>query len=266
VLPDLLDPSRSDTVEPILDRPSNPRLGHGSGPTQAQRTAAPEVFGNIFIGIAGMIGAGKSTLAKALGDHLGIDTYYEPVADNEYLADFYRDTARSLKDPGASTGVAFAMQCYLLNRRFQQHQEIIWRQRSAVQDRTIYEDSIFAKMLAKSGVMTDRDYRTYVQLFRNMSNFMCKPSVIVFLDVSPESSAERIRARSRDVESKIELGYLNALYDGYQEFIENISKVIPVIRIDYERFATAEEMAEVIKREYLDASFLRRVTAFDPAR
>ena len=242
---------------PTPTSPTSP-AGHaviaaGSGPTRA---AAPEVFGNIFIGIAGMIGAGKSTLAKALGDHLGIDTYYEPVADNEYLADFYRDTSR----------YSFAMQVYLLNRRFQQHQEIIWRGKSAVQDRTIYEDSIFAKMLAKTGLMDDRDYRTYVELFRNMSNFMCKPSVIVFLDVSPESSAERIRSRSRDVESKIELGYLQALHDGYQEFVENISKVIPVIRIDYERFATAEEMAEVIKREYLDASFLRNVTRFDPTR
>jgi len=245
--PELLDPTaRTVGRHPLAD---------GSGPTNA-RAAAPDVFGNIFIGIAGMIGAGKSTLAKELGDHLGIDTYYEPVADNEYLTDFYRDTAR----------YSFAMQVYLLNRRFQQHQEIIWRGRSAVQDRTIYEDSIFAKMLAKTGLMDERDYRTYVQLFRNMSNFMCKPSVIVFLDVSPESSAERIRSRSRDVESKIELGYLQALYDGYQEFIESISKVIPVIRIDYERFATAGEMAEVIKREYLDASFLRRVTAFDPAR
>jgi hypothetical protein len=46
--------------------------------------------------------------------------------------------------------------------------------------------------------------------------------------------------------------------------VNNISKVIPVIRIDYERFATAEEMAEVIKREYLDTSFLRQVTRFDP--
>ena len=101
--------------------------------------------------------------------------------------------------------------------------------------------------------MDERDYRTYVELFRNMSNFMCKPSVIVFLDVSPEASAERIRARSRDVESKIELDYLQALYDGYQEFIASISKVIPVIRVDYERFATAEEMADVIQREYLDA-------------
>lgn len=224
-------------------------------PTSA-RGAADDVFSNIFIGIAGMIGAGKSTLAKELGEHLGIDTYYEPVADNAYLEDFYRDTK----------SYAFAMQVYLLNRRFQQHQEIIWRGRSAVQDRTIYEDSIFAKMLAHTGLMDDRDYRTYVQLFRNMSNFMCKPSVIVFLDVSPAASAERIRMRNRDVEAKIELGYLQALYDGYQEFIESISKVIPVIRVDYERFATAGEMAEVIKREYLDASFLRRVTAFDPTR
>ena len=211
---------------------------------------------NAFIGIAGIIGAGKTTLAKALGEHLQLDVHYEPVIDNEYLDDFYRETRK----------YAFAMQIYLLNRRFQQHQEIIWRGKSAVQDRTIYEDSIFAKMLAKTGLMDERDYRTYVDLFRNMSNFMCKPSVIIYLDVSPEASAERIRMRSRDVESRIPLDYLKALHEGYQDFVESISKVIPVIRVDYERFATAEEMAEVIKREYLDASFLRQVTRFDPAR
>jgi len=231
-------------------------LAEGSRPTSTVRGQAPDVFGNIFIGIAGMIGAGKSTLAEALGKHLGIDCYYEPVADNEYLADFYRDTAR----------YSFAMQVYLLNRRFQQHQEIIWRGRSAVQDRTIYEDSIFAKMLAKTGLMDERDYRTYVDLFRNMSNFMCKPSVIIYLDVSPADSAERIRMRSRDVESQIPLAYLEALHEGYEEFIASISKVIPVIRVDYARFATAEEMAEVIRREYMDVSFLRQVTRFDPAR
>jgi len=218
-------PTENPATPPVL-------IADGSGPRR-QQVATPEVFGNIFIGIAGMIGAGKSTLATALGKHLGIDTYYEPVADNEYLEDFYRDTAK----------YSFAMQVYLLNRRFQQHQEIIWRGKSAVQDRTIYEDSIFAKMLARTGLMDQRDYKTYVELFRNMSNFMCKPSVIIFLDVSPEGSAERIRMRSRDVEQKIELGYLQALYDGYQEFVDSISKVIPVIRVDYERFATAEEMA-----------------------
>ncbi len=207
----------------------------------------------IFIGIAGMIGAGKSTLARSLGEHLGIDVYYEPVENNEYLADFYRDTKR----------YSFATQIYLLNRRFQQHQEIIWRGRSAVQDRTIYEDSIFARMLAATGLMDERDYRTYVTLFRNMSNFMCKPNLIVYLDVTPERSRERIGARGRDVESGITLEYLQALYRGYQDFVAEISRVIPVIRVDYDRFPTVEEMARVIMREYLDHSFLREVARFD---
>lgn len=215
-----------------------------------------EHYENLFIGIAGMIGAGKSTLAKALGEHLEVDVYYEPVADNEYLADFYRDTRH----------YAFAMQIYLLNRRFQQHQEIIWRDRSAVQDRTIYEDSIFAKMLAQSDLMDERDYRTYVELFRHMSNFMCKPNVIVYLDVPPELSLERIRSRGREIESNVSLEYLQALYQGYEDFVEDISRTTPVIRVDYQRFATAEEMAEVIRREYLDHSFLREVTRFSPTR
>ncbi len=213
-------------------------------------------FENLFIGIAGMIGAGKSTLAGALGEHLEIDVYYEPVQDNEYLEDFYRDTAR----------YAFATQIYLLNRRFQQHQEIIWRGRSAVQDRTIYEDSIFAKMLAKTGLMDERDYRTYQQLFRHMSNFMCKPNLIVYLDVEPERSMERIQHRGRGMESGISLEYLKALYAGYEDFITDISKVIPVIRVDYDRFATADEMAQVIESEFLDHSFLREAVRFDPAR
>ncbi len=215
-----------------------------------------EHFENLFIGIAGMIGAGKSTLATLLGKHLEIDVYYEPIADNEYLEDFYRDTPR----------YSFATQIYLLNKRFQQHQEIIWRDRSAIQDRTIYEDSIFAKMLVESGLMDERDYRTYVELFHHMSNFMCKPNVIVYLDVTPERSLERIAARGRSMEEGISKEYLAALYRGYEEFIADISRVIPVIRVDYDRFATAEEMAEVIRRDYLDHSFLREATRFSAAR
>ncbi len=207
---------------------------------------------NLFIGIAGMIGAGKSTLATSLANHLGIKAYYEPVENNEYLEDFYRDTAK----------YSFQMQVYLLTRRFQQHQEIIWRGESAVQDRTIYEDSVFAAMLAESGLMEERDYRTYVQLFRYMSNFMCKPNVIVYLDVTPERSMERIQMRSRNVESGISMDYLKNLYRHYQKFIEEISRVIPVISVDYDRFATAEEMARVIQSEYLAHSFKRSVTLY----
>lgn len=213
-------------------------------------------YDRLFIGIAGMIGAGKSTLATALGEHLSIDVYYEPVKDNEYLEDFYRDTAR----------YSFATQIYLLNRRFQQHQEIIWKGRSAVQDRTIYEDSVFAKMLVGLGLMEERDYRTYQSLFEHMSNFMCRPNVIVYLDVTPERSMERIQMRSRGVESGISMDYLKALYQGYEDFIADISRSTPVIRVDYDRFQSVEDMANVIQREYLDANFLREVTSFSPGR
>ena len=95
---------------------------------------------------------------------------------------------------------------------------------------------------------------------------MCKPNVIVYLDVSPERSMERIRERNRDVESGITIEYLSALYQGYEEFIADISRIIPVIRVDYDRFATAEEMTRVILDQYLNQSFLREATRFDPTR
>ena len=58
----------------------------------------------------------------------------------------------------------------------------------------------------------------------------------------------------------------HGLLKGYREFIDDISRVLPVVRVDYDQFATAEEMAEVIHREYLTHSFLREATRFDPTR
>lgn len=209
----------------------------------------PNSLQDLFIGIAGMIGAGKSTLATALGKHLDLPVYYEPVQDNEYLADFYRDTAK----------YAFSTQIYLLNRRFQQHQEIIWRGGGGVQDRTIYEDAVFAKTLVDQGLMEERDYRTYLNLFKHMSNFMCRPNLIVFLDLSPETSMERIKMRSRDVESNIPMDYLRTLHAEYKTFIENISRTVPVIKVSWEQFHDVEEMAAMIEQEFFKGSFLREV-------
>jgi deoxyadenosine kinase len=209
----------------------------------------PNSLQEVFIGIAGIIGAGKSTLATALGKHLDLPVYYEPVADNEYLEDFYQDTAK----------YAFSTQIYLLNRRFQQHQEIIWRGGGGVQDRTIYEDAVFAKTLVDQGLMEERDYRTYLALFKHMSNFMCRPNLIVFLDLSPETSMERIKMRSRDVESTIPMDYLRTLHAEYQTFIKNISRTVPVIKVSWEQFRDVEEMAKMIEKEYFKGSFLREV-------
>ncbi len=210
---------------------------------------------DLFIGIAGLIGAGKTTLATALGEHLGLPVYYEPVADQEYLADFYRDTAR----------YSFSTQIYLLNRRFQQHQEIIWRGGGGVQDRTIYEDAVFAKTLVDQQLMEERDYKTYLALFKHMSNFMCRPNIIVYLDLSPESSLERIAQRNRDIESGISLEYLTALRAEYEAFIHDISRRIPVVRVNWEQYRDADEMARVIREQYLDTTFLREVS-WSPAK
>ncbi len=218
-------------------------------PFPSRETGKGSPLDRLFIGVAGIIGAGKTTLATALGEHLGLDVHYEPVVDNEYLDDFYRDTRR----------YSFAMQIYLLNRRFQQHQEIIWRGRGGVQDRTIYEDAIFAKTLRDMELMDPRDYDTYVALFRNLSNFMCRPHSIVYLDVTPERSLERIRARNRPCEAGITLEYLQRLHDGYEEFLREISLLIPVLRVQWNEFWDVEPLARAITREYRQGSFLREV-------
>jgi deoxyadenosine kinase len=208
-------------------------------------------LGKAFIGIAGLIGAGKTTLATALGEHLNLEVHFEPVIDNEYLDDFYRETAR----------YAFPMQIYLLNRRFQQHQEIIWRGNGGVQDRTIYEDAIFAKTLRDQGFMDQRDYETYLALFRHMSNFMCRPHVIIYLDVAPETSLARINERDRSCESTVSLEYLQQLYDNYEEFVVEIARLIPVLRVKWEEFIQVDALANTITKEYNRGSFLREITS-----
>lgn len=210
-------------------------------------------FDNVFIGISGLIGAGKSTLAKALGESMNLPVYYEPVIDNVYLEDFYKDMKT----------YAFPLQIFLLNKRFKQQQQIIWHGQGGVLDRTIYEDGVFARMLRDSGHLDERDYRTYMELFQNMSNFMQKPNIIVHLDVTPEESFRRIKMRARSCESSVPLEYLTALHAAYEVFIKDISRVIPVIKVDYQRFRTSEEMAKLIKTEYAKIANIRSVTFND---
>lgn len=75
-----------------------------------------------------------------------------------------------------------------------------------------------------------------------------KPNLIVHLDVTPEESKRRIDMRQRECESTISLEYLSRLHGAYEAFVEDIARIIPVIRVNYEKFRTADEMADMIVR------------------
>ena len=154
---------------------------------------------------------------------------------------------------------AFPLQIFLLNKRFKQQQQIVWNGQGGVQDRTIYEDTVFAKMLWTSGCMNERDYRTYLELFNNMSHFMKKPNIIVHLDVSPEESLRRIKMRNRGCENGMSIEYLKALHKAYDEFIADIARVIPVIKVEYSKFHDVDKMVEAIKEQYESIANVKEV-------
>lgn len=175
-------------------------------------------------------------MSAALSEKLGLPLFREPVETNPYLPLFYENMA----------AYAFPMQIFLLNERFRQQQQIIWQNKGAVQDRSIYEDGVFATMLHDAGLMSDLDYTTYKALFANISNFMKRPTLLVYLNVSPAEAWRRIRVRGRTCELGITLEYLEQLHAAYTRFIDEISLTVPVLRVDYETYRSWEEMAEGI--------------------
>ena len=88
---------------------------------------------------------------------------------------------------------------------------------------------------------------------------MKKPNIIVHLDLTPEESVRRIRMRNRECEAGITVEYMTSLHAAYESFISDIARVIPVIKVDYSRFRTAEEMAVMIRHEYTKIANIRHV-------
>lgn len=205
----------------------------------------------MHIAITGNIGAGKTTLAHQLAGHYGWDVLYEAVDDNPYLADFYADMPRW----------AFNLQVFFLNSRFAQVKQIMAvreanalhpnQHRTVVQDRTIYEDAaIFARNLADSGQMSDRDYRTYLGLFDNMMSLVQPPDLMLYLRADLPKLRGQIDKRGRDFEKTIADDYLLSLNRLYEDFVANyrIGKllIIDVNQLDYA--TRPADFAEIIRR------------------
>lgn len=185
----------------------------------------------MYIGIAGNIGSGKSTMAQLLADKFGFRIFKENNEENPYLLDFYADMTRW----------ALNLQVYFLSRRFKSTQRAIWSQDLVVQDRTIYEDVyIFAENLRAMQIMTDRDYASYRELFDVMESFLKPPALLVFLKASVPTLLSHIRQRGGAYEAGISREYLTMLNNRYEAWVESYKGDILTVDIDNTDFVTNE--------------------------
>ena len=174
-----------------------------------------------FLAVAGNIGVGKSTLVTMLSERLGWEPFFEPVGENPYLADFYRDMRTW----------AFHSQIFFLTRRLRIHRQMIDHPSSAIQDRSVYEDAeVFAHNLFRQRLIGKRDYKSYRELYQVLIEFLPPPDLVVYLRASVSTLQERIRLRGRDYERQITADYLRQLNELYESWISRFS-LCPVLTV-----------------------------------
>ncbi len=174
-----------------------------------------------LIVVAGNIGAGKTSLTELIGGRLGYLMAFESVSDNPYLADFYADMR----------AWAFHLQVFFLGHRAQQYLELAADPRSAILDRSIYEDAyIFARAAHHMGNVSERDYLSYRRVFDLVVNSLPPPDLLIYLHAPVPVLMDRIHSRGRAMESGISADYLSLLETFYDDWLRGFD-VCPVLTI-----------------------------------
>ena len=182
----------------------------------------------MHIAIAGNIGAGKTSLTELIAKHYNWEANFEDVIDNPYLDDFYNHMERW----------SFNLQVYFLKSRFQQLLSFKDNKKTIVQDRTIYEDAyIFAPNLNAMGLMNQRDFKNYQQLFDLVESLIEGPDLLIYLRSSISNLVSKIHKRGREYETSISIEYLSRLNERYEAWISTYDKnkmiIIDVDGLDF---------------------------------
>jgi hypothetical protein len=133
---------------------------------------------------------------------------------------------------------SFNLQVFFLSSRFK-HQRVIEAQpRSVVQDRSIYEDAeIFARNLYEMGLMSERDFTNYRELFAIMTSYLRPPTLLIYLRASVPTLVDHIQRRGRTYETGIRIDYLERLQTHYETWIEGYDlgprMIIDVDELDF---------------------------------
>lgn len=191
--------------------------------------------------VAGNIGAGKTSLTERIGARLAWRTAYESVADNPYLSDFYADMH----------AWSFHLQIFFLGHRADQYLDAMRDARSAILDRSIYEDYyIFARALHHMGNLAERDYLSYHRLFELVVDSLPRPDLLIYLKAPVTVLMNRIRKRARNIETGITADYLALLDSFYDEWLAafDLCPVLTIRTDDLDYVHQPQHLETVVQR------------------
>jgi len=206
--------------------------------------------------IEGLIGAGKTTLSRQLGEELSYRVMEEPTIDNPYLDKYYEDPKRW----------ALEMQFWLMSRRFEMHQEAIehiWKTRqSVIMDRSIYGDAVFCRKNFLDGNIEKIGYDTYLKMREVMFRFLLVPQTTIYLAVTPEKCLERIQARERNCEQMIPIEYLLGLHNEYEKLLTELTeRGSNVLTLNWNSFQPIQPVIDQLFQKRSVNRFLERCFA-----
>lgn len=162
-----------------------------------------------YVVIEGVIGVGKTTLAKLLSRAFGSQMLLEVVEENPFLQTFYADRAR----------YAFQTESFFLLSRYRQQQSIV---QPTIGAQTLVSDYLFAKNRLFAGLNLRHDEWTlFLQLYDALSERVPKPDLVVYLQADVPTLMTRIAYRDRAFERNMDEAYIAQVRDSYEQFFAN---------------------------------------------
>ena len=201
----------------------------------------PEVKNELgYIAIEGVIGAGKSSLAKRIGERLNAKLIMEQFDNNPFLEKFYVDRKR----------LAFQTQMFFLINRFKQqqelHQEDLFSEH-LVCDYIFEKDRIFAYLnLSKD------ELNLYESIYPLLARALRKPDLVIFLQSSTDRLMFNIKKRSRKIERAITKSYLEELSEAYNHYFfrYNSTPLLIVNSSDIDFVNSDKDLDELFKQVF----------------
>ena len=186
----------------------------------------------LVIAVAGMVGAGKTTLTRALATRFGLQLALESVdADNPWLEQFYGG-------PDDMRRYAMLLQLHFLATRFASVRRMRGQGGAWILDRTWYEDAeIFARGLQEQGVMSAEEWTLYLRLYTELLHAPAArpPRLMIYLHAPIDVLLERIATRGRPKERETAADYWIALHGRYERWIAGF-RYCPVLTLDVREY------------------------------